>query len=74
MTVELQEQILKVKTELEKLASMTTGGGLYIEDMDCSGGIYSLYDIMVTEEGHIKMLASMWSPSELAKKTGYFRD
>lgn len=73
METAINEQISKVKAELEKPASMSPNGGLYIEDIDCSGGVYYLDDIALDYNGNVRIEASMWKPSELAQKTGYFR-
>lgn len=73
-TRQFEEQKKAVLAGLSKLAEISPGGGLYIKDKDCSGGIYSLDDITIDDDGHVRIVASMWSPSELAEKTGYFRD
>lgn len=59
---------------LVEMAAMSPGGGLYVKDIDCTGGVYSLNDIEMDEEGNVRLKAYMWEPNELAKKSGYFRE
>lgn len=72
-TSTFESKVDQVNKLLEELASMTEKGGLYIEDMDCSGGVYALSKIE-ENAGNVRIQACMWTPTNLSKKTGYFRD
>lgn len=69
-----EDQKQVVMAEIQKLAELSPGGGLYIEDIDCSSGVYSISDIVLDDSGHVRIEASMWNTSEVSKRTGYIRD
>lgn len=70
---DVSEKIAEVTAAIRELASMTENGGLYIEDIDCSGGLYA-FSGMDCVNGNLRIKASMWKPDSFANKTGLFRD
>lgn len=66
---EFNNKVARINVLLTELAGMTKKGGLYIEDMDCEGSLYSLSKIE-EHDGNVRVQAHMWNPGELAKNTG----
>lgn len=71
---EFEKRATAIMQELRDLATSTQGGGLFIQDIDCDGGVYSLNGIELSEDGHVRLIASMWSPNDLAMQCKLFRE